>query len=123
MLVTCGRDQLIAFWSLKDFSCIKVLPTFEEIEIIFPVNYEFAAMMTGKKNKAALIDGTDACYCVSAGEKGRLRLWNLKKMGEVGIESFPIEKSMVAPSRKIDTIHVENRQLYIAQDDTIGENM
>ena len=97
-----------------------MLPTFEEIEIIFPVNYEFAAMMTGKKNKAARID-TDACYCLSAGEKGRLRLWNLKKMGEVGVDSFPIEKSMVAPSRKIDTIHVENRQLYIAQDDTIGK--
>ena len=118
MLLTCGRDMLIAFWSLKDFTCLKVLPSFEEIEILFPVNYEFAAMMVGKKNKALL--EAEACYCLSAGEKGQLRLWNLNKMGEVGIESFPIEKTMVAPSRKIDTIHVESRQLYIAQDDTIG---
>jgi hypothetical protein len=96
-----------------------VLPSFEEIEILFPVDQQFAAMMTGKKQKA-LID-EEACYCLSAGEKGRLRLWNLNKMGEVSIQHFPIEKSMVASSRKIDTIHVENRHLYVAQDDTIGK--
>ena len=64
-----------------------------------------------------------ACYCLTAGQKGKLRLWNLDKLGEVGIESFPVEKSLVAPSRKIDAIHVEDRKLFIAQDDLIGTSV
>jgi hypothetical protein len=50
-------------------------------------------------------------------------LWNLDKLGEVGMESFPVEKAMVAPGRKIDTVHVEDRILVLAQDDTVGEIM
>ena len=34
MLITCGRDQLIAFWNLKDFSCAKVL-----VRILYDIFY------------------------------------------------------------------------------------
>lgn len=103
---------------MKDFSCLRVMPSFEEIEILLPVSSEFSLWLVGKKSKS-LIE-VESSYCLSAGEKGKLRLWNLNKMGEVGIENIPLEKSLVASGRKIDTIHVENRILYLAQDDTIG---
>ena len=118
MLVTSGRDQLIAFWSLKDFSCLRVMPSFEEIEVLLTVSLEFSRWLVGKKSKSLIDD--ESSYCLSAGEKGKLRLWNLSKMGEVGIENIPLEKSLVAAGRKIDAIHVEDRILYLAQDDTIG---
>lgn len=121
LLISCGRDQLIAFWNLADFSCLKVMPIFEEVESIVNIDNEFAILLVGKKFKSVIDEA--ACYCLTAGQKGKLRLWNLDKLGEVGIESFPVEKSLVAPSRKIDAIHVEDRKLFIAQDDLIGTSV
>ena len=119
MLVTCGRDQLIGFWSLKDFTCLKVMPSFEEIECLLNVSSTFAGWLVGKKSKS-LIEAGDS-FCLSGGLKGKLRLWNLDKMAEVGADSFPVEKSIATSGRKIDAIHVEDKRLVVAQDDTIGE--
>jgi WD40 repeat protein len=119
MLVTCGRDQLIAFWSLKEFTCLKVMPSFEEIECLFTVSSTFANWLVGKKSKSLIEDGDS--FCLSGGQKGKLRLWNVDKMAEVTVESYPVEKSIVAPGRKIDAVHAEDKRLVVVQDDTIGE--
>ena len=40
-------------------------------------------------------------------------------MGEVVLQTAPMEKCLVAPGRKIDAAHVEDRKLILAHDDTI----
>jgi len=43
-------------------------------------------------------------------------------MGEVVLQTAPMEKCLVAPGRKIDAVHVEDRKLFLAHDDTICKN-
>jgi hypothetical protein len=103
---------------MKDFACLRVMPSFEEIESLLTVSHEFARWIVGKKSKS-LVD-EDTGYCLTAGHKGKLRLWSVGKMSEVSCDGFPVEKSMLAPGRKIDAVHVDGRRFYLSQDDTIG---
>ncbi len=43
-------------------------------------------------------------------------------MGEVVLQTAPMEKCLVAPGRKFDAVHVEDRKLLLAHDDTICKN-
>lgn len=120
LLISCGRDQLIAFWSLNGFTCLKMVPSFEEIETILPVDFNTASYFIGKKIAKDLL-ASDGEYCISAGEKGKLRIWSVDKFNEINFEKGKLDKSLVAPGRKIESIWAEDKTFYIIQDDTISQ--
>ena len=132
-LVTCGRDQLIAVWNLSNVEtpiCIKLIPTMEEIERIITISPDFIETIHLKGAKKSISgkfplgdDNKDHdMYCMTGGQKGKVRFWNISSGREININQGNYNIPGFGVQQKISDIHMTNdeKNLYVVQDDLIS---
>ena len=133
-LITCGRDQLIAVWdissNLETPHCIKLIPSMEEVERVIHVSNTFvkrnlmgsALYKSTSKHTPADNSGEKEIHCITGGEKGKLRLWNITSGREVNINEEYQTIHGAGLQSKISDIHLtgDEKDLYIVQDDLIS---
>ena len=127
-LITCGRDQLIAVWNIehsksKDtISCIKLIPNIEEVEQVICVSPKFITnyvqTQRPKETKHKLVQKEDT-FCLTGGQKGKIRIWNINSGQEVG--SPEIFENGIDMQSKISDLHLtqDEKHIYILQGDII----
>ena len=105
-LVAGGRDQLISVWNMADHSCQHLIPTYEEVEQVFPLKEEEIRLLVGSV--------AEAPYCATAGSKGRIRVWNVASGAEVGLvaDQPPVHG-------QITDLHFDSGAVYVVSDDLI----
>ena len=103
-------------------NCIKLIPTMEEVERIIPVSPKFIRQISvavgSKKSSKQLDIAKDDLYCLTGGQKGIMRLWNISSGREVTINGLDI----FGFQNKISDIFVteDEKHLYLLQDDIIS---
>ena len=120
-IVSSGRDKTLIFWSLS-LEPTKVIPVFEEIETMSFVTASLTSRLSGKD-----CQGQSEGFLLTAGEKGRLRLWDLKKQSELlptnEKKDFAITtKGVIMPDTKVSDVFVqeEDSTLVVVQDDLLS---
>ena len=98
LLVTCGRDQLIAIWdmvsNLDAPTCTRLIPSNEEIGRVVHVSSNFIQSigidLKSSGASKSLIESTDSSnstsYIMTGGEKGKLRIWDVTSGIEQNIQ-------------------------------------
>ncbi|KAJ8923201.1 hypothetical protein NQ315_001755 [Exocentrus adspersus] len=94
--VTCGRDKVIILWEFNNTTALRTVPTYEAVEAITGLPVKFK--LPGFKSES------DGIYVASAGEKGVIRVWDVKKAKEVFIQT----NSLVSPSLEEGGLAVSN---------------
>ena len=135
LLVTCGRDQLIAIWdmvsNLDAPICTRLIPSNEEIGRVVHVSSEFIQSiginLKSSLASKSLIEGTDSSnsnsYVITGGEKGKLRIWDVTSGKEINIEHGTCNFQEICPQNKISDLYVtsDENTLYLVQDDIISQ--
>ncbi|XP_078038500.1 transducin beta-like protein 3 [Augochlora pura] len=76
-LVSSGRDKVLILWNIASQSPIRVLPVYEEIEdaFIIPKNVSLPTIAQNRLD--------DNVYVAAAGNKGTVKIWEMKAGKEV----------------------------------------
>ncbi|XP_076671392.1 transducin beta-like protein 3 [Andrena cerasifolii] len=89
-LVSSGRDRVLILWNISSQSSVRVLPVYEEIEDIFIIPENVAVPVPfHNKNK-------DAIHIAAAGEKGIVKVWEMR----TGAEVYAQENSITSAAKE-----------------------
>lgn len=93
-LVSSGRDRVLILWNLSSGSSIRVLPVYEEIEdtFIIPKN-----MLLPFYN-----EDENAIHVAAAGEKGIVKIWEMKTGKEVYVQ----KNSIVSAAKETGSLSI-----------------
>lgn len=102
-LVSSGRDRVLILWNLSSASSIRILPVYEEIEdtFIIPKNALLPVPFYDKDENAV--------HVAAAGEKGVVKIWEMKTGKEVYVQ----ENSIVSIAKEPGILSI-TRLLYNA---------
>lgn len=84
--ISCGRDKIISLWEIGRPVSLKIVPTYEAVEVIESLPAKFK--LPGFRSDP------ESFYVASIGEKGCVRVWDVKKAKEVFVQS----DSVVTPA-------------------------
>ncbi|KAF3426745.1 hypothetical protein E2986_00910 [Frieseomelitta varia] len=89
-LVSSGRDRVLILWNLSSASSMRILPVYEEIEdtFIIPKNALLPVPFYDKDKNAV--------HVAAAGEKGVVKIWEMKTGKEVYVQ----ENSIVSTAKE-----------------------
>ncbi|XP_018044138.1 PREDICTED: transducin beta-like protein 3 [Atta colombica] len=88
-LVSSGRDRVLILWDISTGTSIRVLPVYEGIEGIFIISAKcLPVFITSRKS--------DGIYVASAGEKGVVKIWEMKTGKQIYVQDDPL----VPPSKE-----------------------
>ena len=135
LLVTCGRDQLIAIWDMASNldapTCTRLIPSNEEIGRVVHVSSNFIQSIgINLKSSVAsksLLESTDSSnstsYIMTGGEKGKLRIWDVTSGMEQNIQHGTYNFQEICPQNKISDLYVssDEKTFYLVQDDIISQ--
>ncbi|XP_053974904.1 transducin beta-like protein 3 [Hylaeus volcanicus] len=76
-LVSSGRDRVLILWNISTASSVRVLPVYEEIEDTFILSKNVSLPVPLPKQNE------DAIYIAAAGEKGIVKIWEMRSGREV----------------------------------------
>ncbi|XP_017881942.1 transducin beta-like protein 3 [Ceratina calcarata] len=95
-VVSSGRDRVLILWNVSSGSSIRVLPIYEEIEdtFIIPKN---ASLPVPFHNK-----DSNAVHVAAAGEKGVVRIWEMRTGKEVYVQT----NSIVAAAKEAGSLSI-----------------
>ncbi|KOX68996.1 Transducin beta-like protein 3 [Melipona quadrifasciata] len=101
--VNSGRDRVLILWNLSSASSIRILPVYEEIEdtFIIPKNALLPVPFYDKDENAV--------HVAAAGEKGVVKIWEMK----TGKEVYAQENSIVSIAKEPGILSI-TRLLYNA---------
>ncbi|KZS02971.1 Transducin beta protein 3 [Daphnia magna] len=83
--VSSGRDKVLIHWDLKTYSQLRIIPTYECTESLVPIEF-------GEPMPMLNVTDVNNPHVISAGERGVLRIWNVKN----GTEVFTQTDSLVS---------------------------
>lgn len=95
-LVSSGRDRVLILWNISSGSSIRVLPVYEEIEdtFIIPKNASIPVPFHDKDD--------NAIHVAAAGEKGVVRIWEMR----TGKEVYAQTNSIVAAAKEAGSLSI-----------------
>ena len=102
--------------------CIKLIPTMEEIERVMQVSADFICQISNavsaKMTSKQLSITKDDLYCITGGQKGILRLWNVSSGREVNINDL----NVIGFQNKISDLYMtlDEKHIFLLQDDIIS---
>ncbi|XP_014472392.1 PREDICTED: transducin beta-like protein 3 [Dinoponera quadriceps] len=76
-LVSSGRDRVLILWDISSGTSVRVVPVYEGIEGSFIINAKTPLPVSLQSHN------TDDIYVASAGEKGVVKIWEMKTGKEV----------------------------------------
>ncbi|CAH1115995.1 unnamed protein product [Phaedon cochleariae] len=85
--MSCGRDKVVILWKFGNTVPLRTVPLHEAVEVIVSLPNKF-------KLPGGFKAEPDGLYVASAGEKGLVRVWDVKKAREV----FAQTSSLVTPA-------------------------
>ncbi|KAJ8929808.1 hypothetical protein NQ314_017405 [Rhamnusium bicolor] len=94
--VSSGRDKVIILWELNTTTALRTIPTYEAVEVIVSLPSKFK--LPGFKADP------ESVYVASAGEKGIVKVWDVRKAKEVFVQS----NSFVSPSSEEGGLAITN---------------
>ncbi|KOC70448.1 Transducin beta-like protein 3, partial [Habropoda laboriosa] len=95
-LVSSGRDRVLILWHISSGCSIRVLPVYEEIEDIFivPENVSSSIPFYNKYK--------DGIHIAAAGEKGVVKIWEMRS----GIEVYEQKNSIVSSVKEAGSLSI-----------------
>ncbi|KAG7209603.1 hypothetical protein KM043_011260 [Ampulex compressa] len=89
-LVSSGRDKVLILWNISTGISIRILPVYEGVEgaFIVPKNGTLPVALQDVKS--------DHIYVATAGEKGVVKVWEMR----TGIQVYAQSNSMVLPAKE-----------------------
>ncbi|CAK9822022.1 Transducin beta-like protein 3 [Anthophora retusa] len=95
-LVSSGRDRVLILWDISSGSSIRVLPVYEEIEdaFIVPKNVSLPTPFYTKYE--------NAIHVAVAGEKGVVKIWEMKS----GKEVYEQQNSIVSAAKETGSLSI-----------------
>ena len=133
-LVTCGRDQVIAVWDISSNkeppNCIKLIPNMEEVERVIHVSSKFVIKcmrtnIASSKKKDSITLATqyseDDHYCITGGQKGKIRIWNISSGREINVLHTNQNVLGTALQNKISDLYLTKQEsdFFLVQDDLL----
>lgn len=94
--VSCGRDKVIILWEFNRTTALRTIPTYEAIEVIvsLPIKFKLPEFKSEP----------ESIYVAAAGEKGIVKVWDVKKAKEVFVQT----NSLVSPALEEGGLAVSN---------------
>lgn len=105
-----GRDQLMSVWEVESQTCLHLVPTYEELE---------RALVLDQAIVEQVIEGefSKDRFCLAAGEKGQVRLWNVTQGIEVNAKKFCDHSNITG---KVHDMHVTTSgSIFTVRDDLV----
>ena len=135
LLVTCGRDQLIAIWDMASNldapTCTRLIPSNEEIgravhvssKFIQSIGINLKSSLASKSLKEGTDSSNSTSYIMTGGEKGKLRIWDVTSGKEINIQHGTCNFQELCPQNKISDLYVtsDENTFYLVQDDIISQ--
>ncbi|KAG5863942.1 hypothetical protein JTB14_010708 [Gonioctena quinquepunctata] len=84
--ISCGRDKVIILWEFGKTTPLRTIPVYEAVEVIVSLPSRFK--LPGFESDR------ESIYVASVGEKGLVRVWDVKKSKEV----YAQRNSLVTPA-------------------------
>lgn len=94
--VSCGRDKVLILWEFNKITALRTIPTHEAVEVIVSLPIKFK--LPGFKAEP------ESIYVAAAGEKGVVKVWDVKKAKEVFVQT----NSLVSPAIEEGGLAVSN---------------
>ncbi|KAG6800849.1 transducin beta-like protein 3 [Apis mellifera caucasica] len=93
-LISSGRDRVLILWDLTSGSSIRVVPVYEEIEDTFIISKNLSLPFYNKDE--------NAIHIATAGEKGIVKIWEMKTGKEVYVQ----KNSIVSAAKETETLSI-----------------
>lgn len=103
-LISVGRDGIFVLWDLGDLQCLKVVPTFEEVESSCLINSKCFG------------DVSDENVMVTGDKKGQIKVWNIHSGKQI---SKPEWENMALTDLPILSLHGSEKHLMFMQEDVL----
>lgn len=109
-MLSSGRDKVVIMWDVTTFTSLKTIPVYETVESII--------LLATRSNKFELCDtDEDDTYFFTAGDKGLLRLWSVKKSLTVYAQAKPV---VDVEGKNLDGSLVISNAFYVNSNNTIA---